>query len=853
MFFTTFNSITVVCLITAVAFNFYDANKKPDKAYVVPDKNVQATNTNTTNETYQSRWERSRNFVMNKLYDFLKILLWTYITETLTSIAILFLIISIVQWIKGRLNWNNQLGQSILSKIFAGASASAGSTNTATVQIFNSGYEGHTGKDMPRDNPNITKYEGETDPEIWLELFEAKIDLNKRKETLLEFLHPKCLEGIPNFKKILQDKDSYDQIKLFIMSKYGNLPLKKDESYNVIDVVNRKQKADETVQDYANELIKMAKLALPNLNEEQLDNTVRPTIINGIINEKIRKEIENENSMSVIRREPLTLAQFINLCISKENSEKRTNNTTQKNSEINAMQTEDKKENPNENDSKRNFKNKRFKNRNPYYNNQPNNNFNNQPSNNFNNQSNNNFNNQPNNNFNNQPNNNLNNQQNTNFNNQQNTNFNNQQNNNFNNQQNQNNWQPPRLNNNVMNPNNFERRRSQSANNMNTNNVDRRAPSPMPSTNRNTQFEKLNNSQPSFNMHYISNEPTQGQDNTINDGFDHGPLNIWNEQNYEINNNHDCYYYGSEICQAQNPIIGKAIFNNTLVRYLCDTGADITVISERVFNKLRLEDNNTRMLQYQGKDVKSVNGKLSILGEINLNKCILYGSAHFEGITIVVIKENLNHYDCILGRDVIDRITKMKDYIQKMRVTINQMSREVEEYYEILSAKKRISTNENMEIGEEFSINRISLEKYPTATNDETLPFLKMKSDGNYIVFGGWPSMKTIENKQEELNSQLVKEPKLPQIDEKKWQETRERVYKQLEACSANSMCDLEPTKNKDSAFRIELKNPDIEPIKSKMRPVAYHLKSKLQTELVELEKAGIIRKAQVNGLHQLD
>ena len=81
--------------------------------------------------------------------------------------------------------------------------------------------------------------------------------------------------------------------------------------------------------------------------------------------------------------------------------------------------------------------------------------------------------------------------------------------------------------------------------------------------------------------------------------------------------------------QAQSrralPIRGKAIFNNTLVQYLCDGGADKTVISRATFDRIRGEEPLTQLEPYSGGQLRSASGPIEVHGETQLRQCVMTG------------------------------------------------------------------------------------------------------------------------------------------------------------------------------------------------------------------------------------
>ena len=70
------------------------------------------------------------------------------------------------------------------------------------------------------------------------------------------------------------------------------------------------------------------------------------------------------------------------------------------------------------------------------------------------------------------------------------------------------------------------------------------------------------------------------------------------------------------------PIIGQAIFNGIIVNYLCDGGADVTIIDEKLLEKL-IGKNQTAIITYKRNQINSCSGKITIFGTVNVEECII--------------------------------------------------------------------------------------------------------------------------------------------------------------------------------------------------------------------------------------
>ena len=68
-------------------------------------------------------------------------------------------------------------------------------------------------------------------------------------------------------------------------------------------------------------------------------------------------------------------------------------------------------------------------------------------------------------------------------------------------------------------------------------------------------------------------------------------------------------------------IQGKAIFQNTLVNYLWDTGCDYSVISWHQFQRLQKDTPDLQLVPHRQFRMDSANNPLSIVGKVCINCC----------------------------------------------------------------------------------------------------------------------------------------------------------------------------------------------------------------------------------------
>ncbi|CAF0891319.1 unnamed protein product [Brachionus calyciflorus] len=68
----------------------------------------------------------------------------------------------------------------------------------------------------------------------------------------------------------------------------------------------------------------------------------------------------------------------------------------------------------------------------------------------------------------------------------------------------------------------------------------------------------------------------------------------------------------NSVLNKNEPIIVQALFNNTLVNYMCDSGADITVIDVKTYLLIKRHEPSTILEEYHGGKLYSASGEIKI-------------------------------------------------------------------------------------------------------------------------------------------------------------------------------------------------------------------------------------------------
>ncbi|RNA08199.1 Retrovirus-related Pol poly from transposon, partial [Brachionus plicatilis] len=126
----------------------------------------------------------------------------------------------------------------------------------------------------------------------------------------------------------------------------------------------------------------------------------------------------------------------------------------------------------------------------------------------------------------------------------------------------------------------------------------------------------------------------------------------------------------------ERPVIGVAIFNNTLVNYLCDSGADRTIINTKTFNLLKRHAPGTELEIHSGSELYSCSGPIKILGKVKLSRCIVSREEILKNVEILVT-ETVSNNDCLLGRDLINKLKHIGPRFEHIKTIVKTMFNEV--------------------------------------------------------------------------------------------------------------------------------------------------------------------------------
>ena len=194
-------------------------------------------------------------------------------------------------------------------------------------------------------------------------------------------------------------------------------------------------------------------------------------------------------------------------------------------------------------------------------------------------------------------------------------------------------------------------------------------------------------------------------------------------------------------------------------------------------------DKSVRLLPYMGPKLKSATDYLTVYGQIELDNCIIGNNQTLNKVVILVTNQ-ISKYDCLLGMDIINRITPLRNTMDELRHQIETMSKQVE----------------NKHMNNHIGINIIqSNNNFGIINNENTKRNNNIGIINNDEIF----ESHAIYNKyyQPKFIAQLENIN-----EEDKYQEERALIMEKLNKSIAYSMNDIKP-KDTEIKFKIELKD----------------------------------------------
>ena len=282
-------------------------------------------------------------------------------------------------------------------------------------------------------------------------------------------------------------------------------------------------------------------------------------------------------------------------------------------------------------------------------------------------------------------------------------------------------------------------------------------------------------------------------------------------------------------------IFGKAIINGIKTKYMYDTGANHTVISQELMKKLS-DNSPATMTPYTGPKVTSCDKEVNPSGIVTIDNTIFAKNIAIRHARMLVVP-NLC-YEFILGLDLMNLIPEYLKRNSELIKAVEKFSQEIEE----LNQEK------------EKKLNAINIECSSPLIED----------DGDTLIFPGFfdePEKQVMPNTSQKVmpSTSLQVMPCTSQqamsrtchqeyenqpddLNNEECCQIRTDISEKLNSISGDDNTVIQPTLNPNMQFSIKLIDPDQRPIKCKARPLPFNLKNKVKEAIDEQVRAGIIR-----------
>ena len=251
------------------------------------------------------------------------------------------------------------------------------------------------------------------------------------------------------------------------------------------------------------------------------------------------------------------------------------------------------------------------------------------------------------------------------------------------------------------------------------------------------------------------------------------------------------------------PMMCEVIVNKQTVECMLDTGAGITVMSRKLYDKLNTEQYPLRMRPMKGSKVRCVDGRDGgALGLFYAKKVIISSDCILRNVRITILQECEHGF--IIGRDVINKIPKIRALCEQMTEIMARNTRDIR----------------SMEIDSNVS--------------DDQAP-----TDTDLIIFPGFE-----DNRLPPLEIQTIDQETQHSENESDANATkvRELIQQELETVTTDVANDIDLSRNNHIEFRINLVNPNQKAIRCKSRPLPQAIKHRVKEALDQQLAAGIIR-----------
>jgi hypothetical protein len=151
----------------------------------------------------------------------------------------------------------------------------------------------------------------------WIKSFDRYANANRlcnRRDVLMSLLDPECAESVEGVAISGDDETAYNELKEVLIKLYGKR--ESDDSRSLLKFTHFTQREEDTIYQYANELLKLVKEAFKGLESRRANQLLVDHFVDGLQDRELKKIVMQIKPTSI--SEAVKIA-ILNKSIYKDN------------------------------------------------------------------------------------------------------------------------------------------------------------------------------------------------------------------------------------------------------------------------------------------------------------------------------------------------------------------------------------------------------------------------------------------------------------------------------------------------------------------------------------------------------
>jgi hypothetical protein len=136
-----------------------------------------------------------------------------------------------------------------------------------------------------------------------------------------------------------------------------------------------------------------------------------------------------------------------------------------------------------------------------------------------------------------------------------------------------------------------------------------------------------------------------------------------------------------------------------------------------LYNIIKKQDEETQLVKYEGRPLKSFTTEIKVIGKVILKQCIFNNSNTSTNIELIVTEDQQCLNKCIIGTDLMSKIPIFKNLLDQVEATIKTISDDIKHQYNQKSFHDQKEYKQIYNINESLSLNITHIEKTEVPLN----------------------------------------------------------------------------------------------------------------------------------------